>query len=1515
MVTTRQGVRAQSTEAGEAGLSVDRYFTAEGIHPYDEFEWELRDAVISDPRTGQVAFEQRDVEFPASWSMNATTITAQKYFRGQLGSARRERSVREMIDRVADTITRWGQRDGYFADEASATVFNEELKHLLVAQKAAFNSPVWFNVGVEGRSPQCSACFILSVEDTMSSILNWYYEEGVIFKGGSGAGVNLSHIRSSSELLYGGGTASGPVSFMRGADASAGTIKSGGTTRRAAKMVILDVDHPDVEEFIWCKHREEVKAKALREAGFDMELDGLDSASVQYQNANNSVRVTDEFMQAVAGDTDFALRSVTTGETEKTVSARDLMRQMSQAAWECADPGVQYDTTINDWHTTPNAGRINGSNPCCFTGDTLVATAEGQVSLEVLEKTARAGQELPDALTYDPVTGAPVIEPIVDAWVAGLAEVLYEVCTVGGLSLRCTPEHRFLTETGGYVQAQELGRGDGLRAVAPEGAERTVVVRDEVKSVRQLPLDEPVTVYDAEVAEVHSFAAANDSAVVGRGHSLVVHNSEYMHLDNSACNLASLNLRKFEAEGVFDVESFQRAVETVFTAQEIIVGNSSYPTDAIAANAKAYRQLGLGYANLGGLLMSQGIAYESAEGRAWAGALTALMTGHAYRTSAEIAKVTGPFDGYADDRDGMLRVLRKHQAAVDDIDADAAPANVVEGARQSWADACELGAEHGVRNAQASVLAPTGTISLLMDCDTTGIEPDLGLVKTKKLVGGGTMRIINRTVPEALSRLGYQPEQIEAITDYIDEHATIQGSPAVREEHLPVFDCAMGERAISPMGHVSMMGAVQPFISGSISKCVTGETLLSTADGLVRADSLYRGEAPDSFRDEAIEVASLGGPCKTDAFYYGGVRPVRRVTLRSGQTVSGTPNHRVLVGSDNGLAWRRLDELEPGEAVAQQYGENLWSQVPTDFADFTPTPSYGDQTPVSVPREMSAELAFLLGAYTAEGHVTSSNWTVTISNTDEEVIARVQAAWQELFGLTARVEREPARCPEVIVSSKTVVEFLDYLGCGHRANTKRIPGAVLRSPKRMVVEFLNGLFLDAYVYTGHSSAKVGLCVDSPRLLDDYQALLTNLGVVHSRTEKANPDYGKSYGEVYAAGDEAAELATIAEFAEPAKSARADELRLGGYDSSKADVVPGIDGPALYELIPKGSGGRDGRRSLRREFTFLRDPRTHQVSRRTLERVAELPGVVLPDWLQQVLDDNLHFSPVVSVEDAGEQEVYDVSVPETHAFVANGIVNHNTVNMPESATVEQVEEMYREGWRLGLKSLAIYRDNCKVAQPLSVASKSETGGQATTSEAEQHGMIRRRLPKQRPSQTISFGLGEAEGYLTAGEYPGDGLGEIFVKLGKQGSTLSGVMDAFAISVSLGLQYGVPLEAYAKKFTNMRFEPAGMTDDPEVRFTSSIVDYIFRRLAIEYLPIETRQELGIYTIEERQSSLESGQPQVGPAAPVSETEEPSASQAPIEDLYGDAPMCYGCGVQMVRAGSCHVCQSCGSTSGCS
>ncbi|MGH2915825.1 MAG: vitamin B12-dependent ribonucleotide reductase, partial [Solirubrobacteraceae bacterium] len=697
------------SQAG-AGLSVRRYFTTAGTHPFETVEWERRDARIG--HGDKVSFEQRDVEFPKAWSQNATNIVAQKYFRGQLDSPARESSVRQMIGRVAGTIAGWGRERGYFASDADADAFESELTHILLHQLAAFNSPVWFNVGFE-ESPQCSACFILSVEDEMDSILAWNTKEGNIFRGGSGSGINLSKIRGSMEPLAKGGTASGPVSFMRGADAWAGTIKSGGKTRRAAKMVVLDVDHPDIRDFISCKAKEEEKAAALRDAGFDMSIDGDGFFSIQYQNANNSVRVTDEFMQAVEHDEDWHLIARVTGEpVGDPIPARQLMKEIAEAAWRCADPGVQYDTTINRWHTSPESGLINASNPC----------------------------------------------------------------------------------------------------------------------------------------------------------------SEYMHVDDSACNLASLNLMKFRrGDGTFDVESFEHAVDIMLLAQEIVVSPSSYPTEQIGVNARAFRQLGLGYANLGAYLMADGVPYDSDAGRATAAAITALMTGRAYLESARIAAAIGPYERYAENREAHNAVIRMHRDASYAIaDGDCEDAGLLAGARTAWDDAVATGERHGYRNAQATVLAPTGTISFLMDCDTTGVEPDFSLIKFKELVGGGQMTIVNKTVPLALQTLGYADEQIEQIAAHINEHGTIVGAPGLREGDLPVFDVAVGERAISHMGHIRMMGAVQPFISGAISKTANvphSATVQDIADAYiqawrlgVKALAIYRdgSKTAQALRTDAQQQKSAG---------------------------------------------------------------------------------------------------------------------------------------------------------------------------------------------------------------------------------------------------------------------------------------------------------------------------------------------------------------------------------------------------------------------------------------------------------------------------------------------------------------------------------------------------------------------------------------------------------------------------------------------------------------------------------
>ncbi|MGW0433191.1 TSCPD domain-containing protein [Micromonospora sp. NPDC003197] len=741
-------------------------------------------------------------------------------------------------------------------------------------------------------------------------------------------------------------------------------------------------------------------------------------------------------------------------------------------------------------------------------------------------------------------------------------------------------------------------------------------------------------------------------------------------------------------------------------------------------------------------------------------------------------------------------------------------------------------------------------------------------------------------------------------------------------------------------------------MSGAISKCVVGETLIASGEGLIRIGGLHRGEAEDTFRAENLEISSLDGYRKTDAFYYGGVRPVRTVTLRSGHTVTGTFPHRLLTSGDEGLTWKTLGEIQQGDFVAIQYGAEMWATLPASLRDIEVSAPYGNQKTVTLPQEMSEELAFLLGAYAAEGHTTRSTWTVTITNSVDAVLERVQAAWRDLFGVAARIERQPGKCPAVVMSSKAVVEFMTALGCGSRASEKRIPDAVLRSPRSMVLAFLQGLSLDAYVTTA-TAPKWAICLDSPALLDDLQAVLTNLGIVHGRVSKYNAEYDKSYDEVYAAGFQGQLMASLVPFLEPDKATAAARYLTESYGSGTADVVPGITGHELYELIPAGKPGRNGVRGQRSDFAFLLDPRTKQVTRRTVERVASLPGVELPKWLRQVLEGNLHFSPVAAVVDAGEREVFDLSVPETHAFVANGIMNHNTVNMPEAATVEDVEQIYFEGWKLGLKALAIYRDNCKVGQPLSVAKPAKAAEAAKTTEVVSAGAektvekvveyrpVRKRLPKKRPSSTVSFSVGGAEGYLTASSYPDDGLGEVFLKMSKQGSTLAGVMDAFSVAISIGLQYGVPLETYVSKFTNMRFEPAGMTDDPDIRMAASVMDYIFRRLALDFLPYDERAELGIFTAAERaaqvraEAEAESGLDLTAMAAsaPVAEKSDSAAEvevvaarPAPqvgsstelLESVIGkaaDAPLCFTCGTKMRPAGSCYVCEGCGSTSGCS
>lgn len=915
------------------GLTMQRHFTQPNVDPFELVEWEKRSAVISG-ENGEVVFEQHEVDIPKSWSQLATNVVVSKYFRGPLGTPQRESSVRQMIGRVVNTITTWGKQGNYFSSPDDAQAFSDELTHLLVHQKLSFNSPVWFNVGVEPH-PQCSACFILSVDDTMDSILDWYRREGVIFKGGSGSGVNLSAIRSSKEQLGGGGTASGPVSFMRAADASAGVIKSGGKTRRAAKMVVLNADHPDIVEFIQCKAEEEKKAWTLIEAGYDGSIDGAAYSSIFFQNANNSVRATDGFMQAVVNNTEWQTHFVLTGDPCASYQARDLMQMIATATHHCGDPGMQFDTTINDWHTCPNTGRINASNPC----------------------------------------------------------------------------------------------------------------------------------------------------------------SEYMHLDDSACNLASLNLLTFlKDDGSFDTVAFKHAVDISITAQDIIVDNSSYPTEEITANAKAFRELGLGYANLGALLMSLGLPYDSEAGRQYAGAITALMTGQAYLQSARLAEEIGPFSGYAKNSTPMLKVIDKHRSYAYKLDPALVPLDLLSDARKAWDEALLLGQAAGYRNSQASVLAPTGTIAFMMDCDTTGVEPDIALVKYKRLVGGGMLKIVNNTVPRSLKRLGYDSKEIQSIVEYIDEHETIEGSPYLRDEHLNVFDCAFkpanGSRTIHHLGHLRMMGAIQPFISGAISK--------------------------------------------------------------------------------------------------------------------------------------------------------------------------------------------------------------------------------------------------------------------------------------------------------------------------------------------------------------------------------------------------------------------------------------------------------TINMPNEATVEDVTHAYIEAWKLGLKAVAIYRDGCKRVQPLGTQKQSPQSGQQVDSTAApaEPKPTRRHLPEDRSAICHKFEIAGHEGYIHIGFYEDGTPGEMFIRMAKEGSTISGLMDTIATLTSVSLQYGVPLEALVSKFSHVRFEPSGFTRNPDIPFAKSLTDYIFRFLGTRFLSTEQKQDAGLAVTEPDPLQTDTQTPE-----PVASVEHiaatPSAAiderrqQPPVETSYtrptwqaqADAPSCADCGSIMIRNGSCYKCLDCGSTSGCS
>ncbi len=1338
------------------GLAVKRFYTKPGVHPYDEIEWDIRDAVIPNFKEGGNAFEQRKVEFPVTWSQNATNIVAQKYFRGPLGTPQRERSVRQLVDRVADTITSWGWKDGYFATEEDGLTFEHELKHILVTQKAAFNSPVWFNVGVE-KQPQCSACFILAVDDTMSSILNWYVEEGTIFKGGSGSGINLSNIRSSRENLSSGGEASGPVSFMRGADASAGTIKSGGKTRRAAKMVVLNVDHPDVRDFIWCKAREENKARVLRDGGFDMDLDGRDAYSIQYQNANNSVRVTDEFMKAYTDDGDWALKAVLDGRPIETLRARDLMKEIAEAAGECADPGMQYDTTINDWHTCPASGRINASNPC----------------------------------------------------------------------------------------------------------------------------------------------------------------AEYMHLDNSACNLASLNLMKFvDADGTFDVAAFRHAIDVVFLAQEILVSNSSYPTEKIGKNAFDYRELGLGYANLGALLMSRGLPYDSDGGRAWAGAITALMTGWAYRDSALFAEKVGPFNGYAPNREPMLNVMRKHRAHVDDIDPDMVPEAMLTAAKNAWDEAINLGAQHGYRNSQASVLAPTG-------CLVGGslIPTDRGLVRLRSLgdIDGAQWQVLVALVgtddgPREATKFyvnGLEP--VVRVTTTRGYH--IEGTPTHRikvvdESGTWVWkrfaDLAPGDRV--PLALNQLVGGPRGVELPPLSEAYwTGE---------------HHAHAPRSMTAELAEF--IGYFMGDGSLHSRGIRLC--VDSRDFEVVERLSR----LGKELfGLQAKVSEKKGYTEVAFNSVRLVLWWEA-CGFAKRSPreghkgkgyTPHIPDAVLHSNDQEIYA--AYLRGLFEADGTVTAGYpaWSTTSFEFSRDVQSLLLA-----------------------LGYPTTRKF-DTTGWG------RSELAVLR----LLNTSYNRLWREEIGFLSDRKNAAVRCSDGRQAARKDQipvtrALVDRLAPDNDRIRKVmlmelarNGSVSRAIATQLYDRTHDQELGGLLEFYyDQLSSAELGDEQLT-YDLSVPDNVTYVaNGFVSHNTI--GLMMDCDTTGIEPDLALVKTKKlvgggTMRIVNQTVPRALAKLGYS-PTEVEQI---TAHIHEHNTVDDAPylkveHKAVFDCAMGENpihymghvnmmaavQPFISGAI--SKTVNMPESVTVEEVENLFLEGWKLGLKALAIYRDNCKVAQPLS-ADKKKSAKAPDPAVIATGQPQRRRLPKSRPGRTISFRVADTEGYLTTGEYPDDGLGELFMKVSKQGSTLSGIMDTLAISLSLGLQYGVPLEAYVQKFMNMRFEPAGMTDDPDVRIATSIVDYIFRRLALDYLDEPTRRRLGIMSTEERRELVEGKNgngngnghaeagvdpPQVLQIDPVREGGPPAETG---EVRYVDAPLCYNCGNQMRPAGSCFVCESCGSTSGCS
>jgi ribonucleoside-diphosphate reductase alpha chain len=1366
-----------------AGLKIKRINTTAGVHPYDQITWERRDVVMTNWRDGSINFEQRGVEFPDFWSVNAANIVTTKYFRGAVGSPQREFSLKQLVDRVVGTYERAGKEYGYFASDEDAEIFGHELRYALVHQIFSFNSPVWFNVGTSSPQ-QVSACFILAVDDTMDAILDWYREEGLIFKGGSGSGVNLSRIRSSKELLSSGGTASGPVSFMRGADASAGTIKSGGATRRAAKMVVLDVDHPDIREFVQTKAREEDKVRALRDAGFDMDLGGKDIVSVQYQNANNSVRVSDEFMRAVEEGKEFDLLARRTGEVVERIDARGLLREIATAAWECADPGIQYDGTINDWHTNPESGRITASNPC----------------------------------------------------------------------------------------------------------------------------------------------------------------SEYMSLDNSSCNLASINLLKFlRDDDTFDAERFAKITELIIIAMDISISFADFPTEKIADTTRKFRQLGIGYANLGALLMATGHAYDSESGRAIAAAITSLMTGTAYRTSTEMAAVVGPYEGYARNASPHKRVIRKHAAASEDIrTVGAMDVGILTLANKAWAECIQLGEANGYRNAQASLLAPTGCLTAdtlvttsrgltrlgeiadvygnrWQDLADVAVSTDEGPQQATKFFINGeepTRRIVTEAGYKIQGTLTHRVKVVNEITKVWEwkrladiaagDLLPIQRNTLVGEPNrvpLPVLDQAYyaGDR------HTYVPDAVSPELAELVGYFM--------GDGSLHAKGIRFCVA-----DTDLDVVAYLGVLAKELF---GIEPV--VTAMEGY-------QEVTLQSVRLARWWKAAGFAKSLPNEDHTGKGWIPRVPSAILEANDPSVYS---------------AFLRGLFEADGTVLDG--VPSFSTAQESFAAEIRTMLlTQGLATTTRQTVSGWGGPIFQVRLRNIDHVLNFSELIGFISQRKDSLVVALEPEQSAKK--DYVFLPREVWTelvptshpSHGAVAQALYKNAggvPRMLASRifeetldSRLRTVLGYLFERVA-ANEDGGVQ--PTY----DLSVPANVTYVANGMVSHNTIGLMM---DCDTTGIEPDLALVKFKKLVGGGSM-QIVNQTVPRALKNLGYP--HEQIEAITEYIAEHGHVVNAPGLR--LEHYEVFDCAM-----GERSISPMGHVRMMAAVQtqlSGAIS-KTVNMPESSTIEDIERVYFEGWKLGLKALAIYRDNCKVGQPLtdargkkaSEAAQAPAAAPAPAPEQHEHRPVRRRLPRQRPATVTRFSVAGAEGYMTASSYPDDGVGEVFLKLGKQGSTLAGVMDAFSMAISVGLQYGIPLESYIAKFTNMRFEPAGLTDDPDIRLASSVMDYIFRRLALDHLSYEQRAELGILSATERSAAV-AGTDEIDPTdlaqsaavePPASErpvvpaSVQPAAPAAPrpavhsstelIEAQQGrtaDAPLCLTCGTKMRPAGSCYVCEGCGSTSGCS